>query len=68
MDTTIKTKNFGTLRIGEKFINPMTQEVTYPLRDDTHTVMFVTDHALAKMLKYTKREVPTFIKELPEDA
>lgn len=50
MDTTIKTINFGTLRIGEKLINPMTQEVTYPLHDDTHTVMFVTDRALAKML------------------
>lgn len=50
MDTTIKTINFDTLRIGEKPINPMTQEVTYPLHDDTHTVMFVTDRALAKML------------------
>lgn len=65
MDTTIKTKNFGTLRIGEKLINPMTQEVTYPLHDDTHVVMFVTDRVLVKMIMHEeeKRNGTKFTKQ-----
>ncbi len=50
MEKTINTLTHGELRIGDKFIDPINGEIKYPLRNDTHTIMFVTDHVLMKMI------------------
>lgn len=53
MDTnqTINTLTQGELRIGEKLIDPTNGEIKYPLRNDTHTIMFVTEAVLRRMLQ-----------------
>lgn len=48
--TTVLTKTHGELRIGDKFIDPINGEIKYPLHNDTHTIMFVTDRVLMKMI------------------
>lgn len=52
--TTIQTFTQGELRIGEQLIDPINGEIKYPLRNDTHTVMFVTDRVLAKMIRHAE--------------
>lgn len=52
--TTIQTLTQGELRVGEKLIDPINGEIKYPLRNDTHTVMFVTDCVLMKMIKHAE--------------
>lgn len=47
----IQTLTHGELRIGDKLIDPINHEIKYPLRNDTTTLMFVTETTLNTMIK-----------------